>query len=190
MIESVDRRVGMGVVVNRGCHGIRADGGWSGGASVYLEAGLRAEVTRMYSGRVQIRFVRRGEAVSVTVSWNEVDLDPNGVTVPSLGSRRRLGQKPEDTEDMQYIGIDHPGIQWLFDDMGAYATEKRYCSEYDALTARLGIPGRPREFNVSQVVDGLTLSATVLARSMAEASEILAQKIASVSQPVQTESAE
>lgn len=86
---------------------------------------------------------------------------------------RKLGTKPEDTEEMEYLDIDHPGIQWLFDDMGVYADKQGYCSQYDALCVKLGIPGRPRDFDVRRTVNGLELRTSVKARSQAEANRIV-----------------
>jgi hypothetical protein len=84
---------------------------------------------------------------------------------------RRLGQKPEDTDDITYIDKLDPGIQWLWEDLGRYATEQGYCPQYDALCAKIGIPGRPRDFSVSLDLNGVRFSATVQARSQREANE-------------------
>jgi len=107
------------------------------------------------------------------------------ITTPA--PTRRLGKKPEGDE---FIGIDHPGIQWLFEDMGRYADEQGYCSQYDLLSARLGIPGRPRDFSVSIVRDGLRFTANVRARSQAEANEIAEAKLdGSTPEPATTSAA-
>jgi hypothetical protein len=94
---------------------------------------------------------------------------------PDRPRPRRLGQKPDDSPDVPfiYIGIDDPGIQWLWDDMGKYAEEKGYCKEYDALVARLGIPGRPRNFDVKFKVGEYEAETTVRARSQREANELV-----------------
>lgn len=91
--------------------------------------------------------------------------DPDYVPPPPP---RTLGVMPEGEG---LISIDDPGIQWLFDDMGRFAEEQGYCSQYDALCVRLGIPGRPREFKVRHTVAGIELMANVRARSQREANE-------------------
>jgi hypothetical protein len=106
--------------------------------------------------------------------------DPNYVPPPPP---RKLGVMPaaEDVdlpEGVPLIGIDHPGIQWLFDDMGKYATEQNYCSQYDALCVKLGIPGRPRDFTVRTTVKGIQLSTSVKARSQREANQIVKDALA------------
>lgn len=177
-------RVGDGVVLNTGLTAERVN--------LYqadrLERGTQFVVTRVYTERVQVRTVTlfpamnsaQGRARSYIIEKGHLDRDDGaiaaaesaGVNVP-----RRFGKKPEDTEEMTYIGIDHPGIQWLFEDMGKYATEQGYCPQYDALCARLGIPGRPRNFNVNQTVNGINITAQVQARSQAEANRIVHEAI-------------
>lgn len=106
--------------------------------------------------------------------------DPNYVPPPPP---RKLGRVPTHEEarleeDVEIIGIDHPGIQWLFDDMGRYATEQGYCPQYDALCIKLGIPGRPRDFTVRSTVKGMVLTTTVQARSQREANQIVKDALA------------
>ena len=110
--------------------------------------------------------------MSFSVYLDELRLDD-----PNAPRPRRLGEKPEDSDDVPfiYIGPDDPGIQWLFEDMGKFATDKGYCDQYDALCARLGIPGRPREFKVKFKIGDLEASTTVMARSQKEANEQVAK---------------
>lgn len=149
-----------------------------------LPAGMTFTITRVFRTTVLVRSTQRFPRGpydpsltrrSYTLSWADLDYDDSVVVAPGGAGvrRRRLGQKPEDTGEMVHIGIDHPGIQWLFEDMGAYATQQNYCSQYDALAARLGIPGRPREFNVRSVHNGLTFNTMVRARSQAEANQMV-----------------
>jgi hypothetical protein len=106
--------------------------------------------------------------------------DPNYVPPPPP---RKLGVLPTHEEarldeSVEIIPIDHPGLQWLFDDMGQYATDQNYCSQYDALCIKLGIPGRPRDFTVRTTVKGIHLSTTVKARSQREANQIVKDALA------------
>lgn len=141
------------------------------------------EVSSAYTGDVIIRTIDRK---SVPRNWANPEMRRVSFRVrrewlqledPNRPQPRRLGQKPEDTDDMIYVPINHPGLQWLFDDMGRYADEQGYCSQYDALTARLGIPGRPRDFNVTHTINGITVSAVIQARSQKEAKEQLAKAL-------------
>lgn len=145
--------------------------------SLTIQPGTPLTVTRIYRqvGEIIVRgsIVRTGGGITVDGSVQGPAqffrlIDPNR-PLP-----RKLGKKPEGDE---YIDINHPGIQWLFDDMGAYATKEGYCPQYDALCAKLGIPGRPREFTVTTMVRGIKMSATVSARSQREANEQVAQAL-------------
>lgn len=139
-----------------------------------LEIGMEFTITRIYNEAVVVRSFETFDdgwggqrERSYQIDKFALELSRNAKIAP----RRRLGSKPDDTEDRTYIAIDDPGIQWLFHDMGKYAEEQGYCSQYDALCARLGIPGRPREFSVSETVKGITVNASIRARSQAEARE-------------------
>jgi hypothetical protein len=149
-----------------------------------LAEGEVFEVTRVYIENLQVRTVG---TKTVRVSYHQAQRqvsfsipreffrfeDPNYVPPPPP---RKLGVMP-DPEDVKLpdgiplINIDHPGIQWLFDDLGAYADQQGYCSQYDALCVKLGIPGRPRDFDVTRVINGVSFRTTVKARSQREANE-------------------
>lgn len=96
---------------------------------------------------------------------------------PDWRPPRRLGEKPEDTNEMTYIGIDHPGIQWLWDDLGKYATKQGYCPTYDALAAEIGIPGRIRTFTARAAIGGIEITSKVQARSQKEANAKFADSL-------------
>ena len=141
---------------------------------VYSES-LVVRSTRTYSVREVRNYVTRNVDKRVSFQIDRAFLrpvDPNWTPPPPP---RKLGTKPEGEG---LIGIDHPGIQWLWEDMGAYATEKGYCREYDALTARLGIPGRPREFKVEYQAGPFVMTTTVMARSQAEANQKVKEAMA------------
>lgn len=129
------------------------------------------EVTRVYSTTLIVRTVDTKRVnyehrrVSFQIGRHRLRADN-----PNAPHPRRMGEKPEGDE---YIGIDHPGIQWLFDDMGKYADSQGWCPQYDALCARLGLPGRPRDFTVTKTIGDIPISATVKARSQREANEMV-----------------
>lgn len=169
-----DLYIGMEVRVRRRAEHYRLNSN----RRVTVDTTERLRITALFSESLTVRTVDtkynfysgRNEHMSFSMRFDELEpFDPNAP------APRRLGKKPEDTEDMQYIGIDHPGIQWLFEDMGKYADEQGYCSQYDALTARLGIPGRPRDFTVQYKVGEYTTTSTIKARSQREANELFEQ---------------
>lgn len=149
---------------------------------------MELTVTRVYSNTLMVRTV---ENVATSSQWGGVDhkqasfsIDRRYLTDFDPSHRpRRLGQKPEDTEEMEYIDKTDPRIQWLWEDLGRYADEQGYCSQYDALTARIGIPGRPRDFTVTLELNGVRFTGIVQARSQAEANQ-RAQEAAGVGKTV------
>lgn len=147
---------------------------------IVLEPETELVVTRVYNTTLQVRTVgtvrvpagwgghHEDRRASFNISRELLDLVEER---PGRPRPRKLGRKPEDTEDMTYVRIDDPGLQWLFDDMGRYATEQGYCPQYDALCAKLGIPGRERQFDVKITFRGIELTGRVMARSQREANE-------------------
>lgn len=160
-----------------------------------LTPGQRFTVTRVNSTNLTIRTVNALEITEETgwggrrTVWKEASFsvdrmflmfeDANYVPPPPP---RKLGKMPTREElslpeDVELIGIDHPGIQWLWNDMGRYAEEQGYCNQYDALCVKLGIPGRPRDFEVRKTINGVDVRATIKARSQREANELFAVAI-------------
>lgn len=92
---------------------------------------------------------------------------------PEAERPRKWGQKPEDTDEITYIGVDHPGIQWLWDDLGLWANTSQYCSTYDSIVEQFGIPGRKRKFNAKVQFGAAEFSGQVEARSQEEADRLL-----------------
>jgi len=93
---------------------------------------------------------------------------------------RKLGTTPTDGD---VIAIDDPRVQWIWEDLAAYATRQHWCSQYDQLAEGVGIPGRTRTFSVSRRVGNLDIRASFEARSEAEAEAMLTAELAA---PMQT----
>jgi hypothetical protein len=144
--------------------------------SLTVRPGVVLTITRLYSNEMILRgpILRTGGGHMVDASIQAYRSEFQLVD-PDRPAPRRLGTKPDGEE---FIGIDHPGIQWLFDDMGAFAEREGYCSQYDALCVKLGIPGRPRDFTVKSTINGIAISATVKARSQREANEMFKKVLA------------
>lgn len=141
-----------------------------------LRNGFRGQITRVGSESILVRWYYNdeGQTINAFSAWMYAGhIDPTDESVAIPGGRRALGTKPEDTEDMTYIGIDHPGIQWLWDDLGRYATNKSWCPQYDDLARKVGIPGRPQDFRITHSDQELGISTTfsIRARSQLEAQE-------------------
>lgn len=134
----------------------------------HIENGTEGYITRMGSASMLVRFpIRDGRESSV---WIEaVHLEPV-VVDPNAPVPRKLGEKPEGEE---FIGPDHPGLQWLWEDAAQVADRYGHCSEYDKIADNLGIPGRKRKYNVKVPLTGEGVSGTVIisveARSRSEA---------------------
>ncbi len=143
----------------------------------WLTPEIELVVTRTYRDSVIVRTVEKMECRgSWSSGWENMSFQIDKVLLARFNPDnrpRRLGEKPEDTDEIQHIDIDHPGIQWLFTDMGRYADQQGYCSQYDLLCARLGIPGRERDFTVKTTLQGIELSTVIKARSQREANEKL-----------------
>lgn len=100
---------------------------------------------------------------------------PNGevwTDVPKPPTRK-IGETPADG-----IAADDPRLAWLWEDAAKLATRSGYCNVYDRIADELNIPGRLRNIEASITVDGLTLSATVKARSRKEAQQKIREKLA------------
>lgn len=147
--------------------------GWGSDRTFFL--GDSAEVTAVRKNTITVSY--SGYSYNVP----RADLDaPNGEawdgTTDSTGKpkakTRKLGEVPEGA-----ISPDDPGIQWLFEDMAKVASNYNYCYQYDELADKLNIPGRIRDISITVKADGLSLTATVKARSRKEAEELVKAKI-------------
>lgn len=136
-------------------------------------------VTRVYEDSVLVRgrFTGYDRDLTIQVGRGSI-LSVNGSNTEAAATHRSPGTKPEDTDEITYIGIDHPGIQWLWEDMADYARGKRWCDEYETLAAYLGIPGRQEDWDVHVYRGGVRISATIRARSEAQATAELGRLLA------------
>lgn len=149
----------------------------------YVDEGQQLRITRVFTDTAIARGIFHGVERSVSI-WRHEILTVNGVD-PETGSTpvppRPLGQKPEDSPDVpfNYIGLDDPGIQWLFEDMGKFADGKHWCELYDELALQLGIPGRPQEWDVElEIGDMLITASSIEATSLAAATDIVRSRLA------------
>lgn len=131
-------------------------------------------VTRVYEASVLVRgrFTGYDRDITIQVGRGNI-LSVNGVNTEAAAAHRSPGTKPEDTDEITYIGTDHPGIQWLWEDMAKYAEGKRWCDEYETLAAYLGIPGRQSEWEVGVIRNGVNITAIVTASTEDQARDIL-----------------
>lgn len=139
-------------------------------------------VTRVYADTLIIRGpILPDGSVGSFIAWKHDILTRNGRDART-GERpvvpRKLGTKPEDTPELTHIGTDHPGIQWLFQDMAQFADNKGWCSTYDDLAIELGIPPREHEYDVSHTHNGIMVYATIRAVNEETAQEKLIEMFA------------
>jgi hypothetical protein len=132
-------------------------------------------ITRVYKNRMEVR----GNVTYGAGSYRGAD-QYRTVTVlktavvPADGTTlRRLGEKPKG----DYISPDDPRVAWIFEDAATLAKMSGLCSDYDRLTAELGIPGRERSFTVNATVKGLPVAVKVKARSRTEAEALVKDKL-------------
>ena len=86
---------------------------------------------------------------------------------------RKIGETPEGM-----IAADDPRIAHIWEDAGKLATRFGYCTNYDQIVEKLGAPGRERDIYISVEHNGLTVTATVKARSEKDAKRIVLEKLA------------
>lgn len=115
---------------------------------------------------------------SKTFSYNvprENLVAPNGEvwTPPAKPVVRRIGETPEGM-----IAADDPRIAHIWEDAARLANRAGYCDTYDSMVEKLGAPGRVRDIYVSVEHNGLTVTATVKARSEKDAKRIVLEKLA------------
>lgn len=148
----------------------------------HVSEGQELRITRVYEDTALARGTFHGEERSISI-WKSYARTVNGVD-PQTGLTpvppRPLGQKPEDSSDVpfNYIDVSDPGIQWLFEDMAKFADRKSWCSQYDELATELGIPGRPRDWDVELEIGDILITSTVNAGSLAEATNIVRTQLA------------
>jgi len=85
---------------------------------------------------------------------------------------RRRGTPPEGG-----ISPDDPNLQWLWDDISEYAEKSDYCNVFDKILRDLGLPPRKRKFAAVGDLNGLSVTAQIMAANQREANEELARRI-------------
>lgn len=116
----------------------------------------------------------RAKMISFNVPRDSLNT-PNGeVYIPPVKPvSRKIGETPEGM-----IAADDPRIAHIWEDAGKLATRFGYCHNYDQIVEKLGAPGRERDIYVSVIHNGLTVTATIKARSEKEAKQIVRDKLA------------
>jgi len=154
---------------------------YNGNEVMDLEPGERFTISRAYSNRLIIRTIREidpptGHYWAANSQWSfsvsredVIFADANYVPPPPP---RKIGEKPEGED---FLDVNDPRIQWIWDDLGRYADKKNWCPQYDELCRDVGVPGRPRDFNVTRTLNGIQIRASIKARSQAEANDLFAR---------------
>ena len=121
--------------------------------------------TSPYGGRDTTKFYSYNVPRSSLVA-------PNGEVWDESAKTRKLGEVPEGG-----IAPDDPRLAWLWEDAAKVADRSGYCSYYDRIADQLDIPGRLRDIGVSIKHNGVTLTASVKARTRKEAEEKIREKL-------------
>lgn len=129
---------------------------------------VRVPAWRRVEEETTLQFYRNTYAGN-TAAFAREKYTPAGAPGVDYTPPRKLGTTPEG----EHISTDDPRIQWLWADLAKYAENKAWCTEYDKLADAVGIPGRERDFKVSQPLGGIVIHATIKARSLGEATDKL-----------------
>ncbi len=146
--------------------------GW-GGAHIFRR-GDTAEITTVRKHTITVKgtggYSYNVPRTALATPNGEVWSEPAKTPKPKA---RKLGEVPEGG-----ISPDDPGLAWLWEDAAKLASRSGYCNYYDRIADELNIPGRKRDVSVEMKVNGVTITATVQARSRKEAEELIRGKLA------------
>lgn len=127
---------------------------------VSYSAGDELQVTSMRSSTINVRPVRGGRVFTIARTH---------VQKPA----RKIGEIPPGG-----IAPEDPRIAWIFDDAARLANRLGLCPDFDRIMDALGAPGRTRTFKVDVASeDGITITATIEARSRRLAESKLREKL-------------
>lgn len=125
--------------------------------------------TSAWEGRDNTKFYSYNVPRSSLVAPNGEVWDESAKPKPKT---RKIGEVPEGG-----IAPDDPRLAWLWEDAAKVADRSGYCSYYDRIADQLDIPGRLRDIGVSIKHNGVTLTASVKARTRKEAEEKIREKL-------------
>jgi hypothetical protein len=130
----------------------------------HFRAGTTMRITRIYTNRAIVR----GHTNAGRQASAYIDIETLAQMVdPSLPRSRKLGEVPEGG-----ISPNDPGLKWLWEDAAKLAKDEGYCGVYDTLCAKLGIPGRPKNYSASIRVGNVLMIGKFLCHSKEEALEL------------------
>lgn len=138
--------------------------------------GSTGTVTRTGTTSVLVRFDTDSEGrpfdTPFSIWVREFRLAIDG-SVPRV---RRLGEKPEGDE---FLDPHDPRLEWLWDDVSAFAAKSQYCDVFDGILKQLNLPPRKQSYKAKGTLgNDIEVSADIIARSQQEANEILAERLA------------
>ncbi len=140
-------------------------------------SGALMRITRLYTDRAVVRGQTRDEwpAYGGERSAGISMLQLQGLVAaadPNAPRPRMLGETPEG-------GIDprDPGLKWLWEDAAKVAKDEGYCGIYDQICAKLGIPGRPKNYTANIKIGQVTMTGKFLCHSRDEALDLLRSEL-------------
>jgi len=92
---------------------------------------------------------------------------------PSELSSNGVIKSPSEPPSADLLSPTDPRLDWFWDKVAEYATNKGLCSDYDKVCKHFGLPGRKREYTVRKKVGDLEFATKVMARSQEEADKLV-----------------
>lgn len=169
-------RNGERVETTRQVHG-ELIGGYGG--SRRFDAGTSGTITRANTNMSIVRFGAPAnqhwlEGWSIWVNNSELVSIDDQPSDPDAPRPRKLGVKPEGDE---HLDPNDPRLAWFWDDVSAYAAKSSYCGVFDTILKELHLPARKQMFTPTVRFNGMNVSASIMARSNTEASELLKKQL-------------
>jgi hypothetical protein len=139
-----------------------------------LRAGGLYRVVRVNKKTLQLARISEEAGVDGGYPYyNAVNGVAKEAVIPSTEKIKTFLERfiPEGMED-EVISPDDPRLDYIWRAAAKAADDSGYCSVYDDITKRVGIPGRPKNYTVNIKVGSLVTRVTIQARSKAEAQQI------------------
>lgn len=131
--------------------------------TITFRPGMTGTVSRSGTGSSLVRVDNEG-SIWIANEW----LQLAGVSITG----RRRGTPPEGM-----IAPDDPRLEWMWDDISEYAQDSQYCDVFDKVLRELHLPPRKRKFHAVGDLNGLNITAQIMAKNQREANEELARRL-------------
>lgn len=141
----------------------------------YLYSDKKYRVVRVFKNTVQVRLVEGQEAAPYPYSDASSGVPKSAIRKIDEPIKTFLEKFIEPGEEV--IDPADPRVDYIWRAAAQAADDAGYCSVYDDITKRVGLPGRPKNFTVNIKVGSLDTRVTIKARSKEEAKRIAAAEL-------------